>query len=187
MKFASLAAAASLSVALSAHAAIPTVTVNEFGVGTYTDADGFSEPITAATASDPGPGGKGGVLRYSLPISAPTAGDLHLLVPPGGPGISEIIRFGPSTVMYFYSGGDLADSLDSMADIGLPDDSNANIAVGIRGSNTFTYTPTIGQPGYDPGGFIVTYRFITEVSAVPEPASLGLLAVGALLLRRRRA
>jgi len=189
MNFSVVAAGAAslLLVAAQAHAAVPTVTVNEFGVATYTDVDGSTESLTYGIGSDPGAGGKSNVLRYSLPISAPTAGDVQLLVPPGGPGVSEVIRFGPGTLLFFYSGGDSADTWDSLADVGLPGEGN-NTVVGVRGTNTFTYTPTIGQPGFDPGGFIVTYKFVTEPAPVPEPMSLGLLGLGgaALLVRRRK-
>jgi len=146
--------------------------------------------LSFTVTSDPGPGGQGSVLRYTLPaISAPAAGDVKLQVPPAGPGISDVLRFGPSNVLYFYSGGDPNVSHNSTADVGLPGSFNANSFTGVRGNPIFTYTPTVGQPGFDPGGFVVTYNFITEVSPVPEPASLMVLGLGgaALLARRRKA
>jgi len=192
MKFASLLGAASVLFAASAlhAAAVGVVTVNEFGVGSYTDPLGNVSALTFTVASDPGPGGLASVLKYTLPaVSSPVAGDVKLQVPPAGPTISDVLRFGPSNTLYFYSGGDPADSHNSTADTGLPAASNANTFTGVRGNNTFTYTPTAGQPGFDPNGWVVTYNFITEVSPIPEPASLMLLGLGgaALLVRRRKA
>jgi hypothetical protein len=61
--------------------------------------------------------------------------------------------------------------------------------IGPEGNNGAIYTPSPGQPGYDPG-FLPTYNFVSD-GVVPEPGTAMLLALGGPALvaaaqRRRR-
>jgi hypothetical protein len=63
------------------------------------------------------------------------------------------------------------------------------VEVGPEGNNGAVYTPTAGQPGFDPSE--PTYHFISDGSAVvPEPASIAILGAGfvgiAFIVWRRR-
>jgi len=47
------------------------------------------------------------------------------------------------------------------------------------GAQGIVYTPTAGQPGFVSGAAgPVTYHIISDVAAVPEPATLALLGLG---------
>jgi PEP-CTERM motif len=91
----------------------------------------------------------------------------------------------------FYS--DNAEGSDALADTGFPTASYANALtlteVGPEGNNGITYTPLAGQPGFVAGAAgPVTYVIVSD-AAVPEPATLTLLGLGAagfLLIHRRQ-
>jgi hypothetical protein len=193
-----LLAAAVLSIATSRASAQFTaiITVDENGVGTFSNSLGASSPLPFAIQADPGPGGLPAALTYGL-LSPPglTAGDL-LIVEPGLNGqISDIIRFNPAETiagttgaLVFYS--DNLDGADALADTGFPaalyDNNIARVEVGGEGQpNGLTYTPTPGQPGFVTGSAgPVTYVFQSDV---PEPSSLALVLMPlAISVRRRR-
>ena len=89
-----------------------------------------------------------------------------------------------SPTVVFYS---LAPGSD-LADTGFPTQLYSNnFALAENLSGPTTYTPTIGQPGYD-AGLNITY-IINSPAAVPEPSSIALFGVGlagAIAMRRRR-
>jgi hypothetical protein len=166
------------------HPAEPTITVDELGVGTIQFTGGLPAPLPGVLAPDPGPGGLTSALTYNL-LGPPSlvAGDV-ILVEPGGVGlITDILRFNPAGTggnpaypasLVFYS--DVFDGRNSLADTGFPTASYANTASFIEtglegGMSGFLYTPTANQPGFVPG-FTVTYNFVSDPAAVPEPASL---------------
>ncbi len=83
--------------------------------------------------------------------------------------------------MVFYS--DIDGGVDALADIGLPTGRYTNVVtlleVGPEGNNGATFTPVAGQPGFVVGAAVpVTYVLQSDVSVVPEPASLALLGIG---------
>jgi len=125
------------------------------------------------------------VLTYNLP-SAETPGDLYLNDSPvGAPAvIGEVLRFTGNGTVQFYS--DNSDGVDSLADTsGLPAPILTNVVtvpeIGPEGSNGAIYTPTLGQPGYNPAaGVGGTSYFIVSDSPVPEASSV--VSLGLLLM-----
>ena len=109
----------------------PTITLNETGQGPIQLPNGAVIPLVGARMSDPGPGGLGSALAFTLrPAegSAFVVGDVLML---GVGGVfSDVIRFNPAALIagvltqqvFFYStlGGGL------LADTGLPSAFYAN-------------------------------------------------------------
>lgn len=168
----------SLLLAQSAPAAI--LPFDENGNGAF--GPGVIQP-------DPGPGGLGAVLTYHLPFAG-VPGDV--LLHDGaltGP-VLDVVRFNGNGTLLFYSD---TPPFDSLADTPSPPTAlypnQVNIVeVGPEGNNGALYTPGPNDPGFDPSG--PTYNLISD-SPVPEPASVSLLAVGAVLgglivVKRRR-
>lgn len=151
--------------------------------------------LPSSVANDPGPGGLGSALTYSLqnPPSL-VGGDLLILDAGLGGGISDIIRFNPDGTggvafyqasFLFYS--DNSKGVNKLSDTGFPLGFHPNVLSfleqdvnGVRG--LYNYTPGPGQPGYV-DGFDLTYTFITQV---PEPGTAALVAVTVAVLAVRR-
>jgi hypothetical protein len=154
-----------------AHAAVITVDENGNGIGTI--GGGSLKP-------DPGPGGLPSVLTYNLPFAA-TQGDVGLSsIEPGfGLVIFDYIRFNGNGTLDVYSDNvPIADSLGDTPSPPLMFYTNLITIseVGPEGNNGAFYTPTAGQPGFDSSG--PTFHFISDGSAVPEPASIAILGTG---------
>ncbi|MGA2440009.1 MAG: PEP-CTERM sorting domain-containing protein [Tepidisphaeraceae bacterium] len=104
---------------------------------------------------------------------------------------SDLLRFTANDELIVYSDIDTEPGPADLADIGVPPpetgypnitlvetDPSGGPAVEGGMNGLFGYTPSPGMPGAPPAGYpAVTYNFISDV---PEPASLALLAVGAL-------
>src|SRR5690242_1750161 len=132
----------------------PSVTVDEAGHGRLLFPSGSSFTTVGVLAPDPGPGGLPAALTYKL-LGPPglVAGDV-LLLEPGNPNFSDIIRFNPGNIttgypasLVFYSDAVDTGELLQLADTGFP-------------TNLYTNTITISevlQPGnihqatYTPG------------------------------------
>jgi hypothetical protein len=159
----------------------PVITIDENGNGIGTVGPFF-------IAADPGPGGLGAALNYNLPIIG-VQGDITFGLEPGIVFGGDLIRFNGNGTVIFYS--DNVGGFDSLADTFSPPGAlYANILdlqeVGPECCNgVFGYTPTIGQPGYDPSG--PTYNFVSDV---PEPETYAMMLAGLGLLgfvaRRRK-
>jgi hypothetical protein len=183
-----------LATSVYAQGNLPLITLDENGNGSLLFPGGPAIPTAGVLAQDPGPGGLLAAMTYNL-LGPPSlvAGDLFILEPSAG--VSDLIRFNPAVTggnpnypasVVFYSDTD-ADGA-SLADTGLPTAFYANtfvlpeLSLGGAGFGAI-YTPTAGQPGFIPG-FSVTYDLISDA---PEPASIGLvlLGAGALVVARR--
>jgi hypothetical protein len=158
----------------------PQITVAENGMGSITFIGQAPIPLIGFLAPDPGPGGRSSALTFDL-LGPPSLVSGDVLLNDAGFGILDVIRFNAATgTLVFYS--DDIDGVDDLADTsGPPGLFYANTVtldeIGPEGSNGVTYTPTANQPGFVPG-FGVTYVIISDVVAVPEPASMTLLATG---------
>jgi hypothetical protein len=189
-----------LAVAAAAQGNNPLITVNEHGVGSLLFPGVPAVNTTGIMAVDPGPGGLPSALTYNL-LGPPSliAGDLLIQELIGSTLVlSDVIRFNPAgtgSVSYpaslvFYS--DNLDGVDAIADTGLPLVHYTNtflmVEAGPEGNNGVFYTPTANQPGFV-AGFSVTYHIVSDDTAVPEPASLSMvaLALAAVAAKLRRA
>ncbi len=131
-------------------------------------------------------------LFYALPADA-CEGDVVIYEPDalGEPTslISDLLRFDVAAPPCVFVYSDNSDGGDELADTGIPDvwtDGAGGVVYfteeGTEGGwNGLYYTPEPGQPGYIEGG--VTYIFTSDV---PEPATICMLGLGALILTRRK-
>jgi len=174
----------------------PLITVDEFGVGTldFSAEGGGVFPLTGVLAPDPGPGGLPSVLTYDL-LGPPglVAGDVLLFDPDVG-AVLDVIRFNPAGTggpgypasLLFYSdnigGADAPGDTPSPPTAFYPNQRTLTELGPEGGIQYADYTPGPNDPGFVPG-FAVSYHLISDV---PEPATVGLLAAGAMLLRLRR-
>jgi hypothetical protein len=183
-----------LGVALHNASAVTGITVDENGNWSTTDLSILS--WTSATPPGPpfAPAGLLQTLDYALPFQV-TKGAVLIYEDPAQTILSDVIWFDgpldPNSHMYFYS--DNTDGSDSLADQNGVPSPTINFGVntvkvteqGMEGDNGyFNYTPTTGMPGFNAGG--VTYNFISDV---PEPTTIGLVAIGllgVLTIRRRK-
>jgi hypothetical protein len=172
---------------------IVSVTVDENGNGVaFNMTLGIMQNLVFTIEKDPGPGGLALVLTYRIPfdVPSPVAGDV-LISEPGG-GLSDIVRFNPrgaggvpgyAPALVFYSDADNMDS--DKADIGLPTDRYALsfpvTEVGNENGNFADYHPGSTDPGFV-SGFDITYRFNSDVPAVPEPPAVLLVSGAGLIL-----
>jgi hypothetical protein len=160
-------------------------------VGGGTLDHGMGIPIGAGTSD------QYDTLYYELP-GIVVVGDLVLYEPTTGQ-VSDVLRFvnsynpttGPKGRVYVYSDMEAGETNPELADTRIPYDF---LSLSVRtdeqgtenGWNGIVYTPNnvTDMPGYMTG-YGVTYTFTSDV---PEPATIGILGLGALsLLRKRRA
>lgn len=153
------------------------ITVDEYGHG-----------LPYQLGPDPGPGGLPSTLIYSLPFTG-VAGDVELIdTSTGIP--ADVIRFNGDGTLIYYSAGTAANT-PALADEPRPPFPVSNtIQINENTSGEAFYTPTSGDPGYDATA-LPSYEFLenSSASAVPEPASVGLVLAslaGLLIARRRR-
>src|SRR5262245_1530394 len=120
-------------------------------------------------------------LFYVLPFQV-APGDVLLFENPQHTLVSDMIRFSGNQV-FFFSDKEPGDPNPDLADVDLIPNPTLNWVsldeiLLAGGDNGAVYTPAPGGPG-DPG-FPVQYTFISD--AVPEPGSLALAGLGAVLL-----
>jgi hypothetical protein len=162
------------------------ITVDEYGVGTFTNNLDLNAVLTGSLQHDPGPGGLDNVLTYGLRGAPVVAGDVLLSEPSGA--IFDVVRFNSSNgTLAFYS--DNLPTADSPGDTPSPPLTlYGNLVIipeiGPEGNNLATYTPTAGQPGFMGGASgPVTYTLISDghtPNVVPEPGTVSLLSTGVL-------
>jgi hypothetical protein len=168
-----------------------TVTVDEFGNGTYN-----GTTLTSGMVRDPFSGIT--TLAYFLPYS-PVSGDVALIGPEPGTtnAISDVLRFENADTngfgfLFFFSDVSTNDPADSLADVGLPQLGQLPTIfiseTGPEGHNGAAYLAAAGGPGSLLfSAAPVQYNFISD-GVIPEPSSLllGALGGGLLLLWRQR-
>jgi hypothetical protein len=175
----------------AANAFSVTITVDENGNGFLTNTDGFHATLPWALQNDPGPGGLNNVLTYDL-LNPPglTEGDVFLTDADCGGCTLDVLRFNADQIgaggglgtLVFYS--DNVDGVDSLADTPSPPgafypNTISIPEVGPEGNNGAFYTPTVGEPGYVNGAAgPVTYHFISDGSAIPEPSTWAMMLAG---------
>jgi hypothetical protein len=162
-----------------------TITADENGHARFTNTAGANSPLASQLGLDAGPGGRPNALLYDLngPRGLVT-GDLFVTEPGGT--VGDLIRFNTASFtdgfgeFVFYSlpdGPDLADLA------GFPTANYGNTLTIPEVNGVITYTPTAGQPGFVPGAAgPVTYVLTSDVTGVPEPASLTMIGIGAAAL-----
>ena len=172
------------------NAALITVGEGDTGEGrvVYGNIDGV--PLTSHYGTDPSGGVAPGtsVLYYDLPAGFTTAvtGDVRIQDPWEGNSIQDVIRFDGNGHLIFYSYG--SGSSTTGADLDLTpwlsvrnNPLTNNVVIfesGTEFNNWADYTATVGGPGYVGSGNNPTYKFLSDVSNVPEPATLGLFTIG---------
>ena len=151
-----------LCLALSAFGQ-STISIDETGNGTV-DGTALSYHIGA----DPGPGGLPNVLIYTIPFAG-VAGQVELIETDKMPAIpGDVIRFNGDGTVIFYSSG--SPGSIALGDEPRPPAPMPNTVIisetGSAGSDGATYTPTAGQPGYDPSAR-PTYHFTSDSPGTP--------------------
>ena len=174
----SLALLAAITLGTSAVDAQLLLTFDEFGNSNYQPGQLLPDPTGGYT--------NGPVLVFNLPFLG-VQGDVLMHEGSFSNAFLDVIRFTGQGQLIFYS--DNTDGIDAPADtLAPPNPLFPNqvhiLEVGPEGNNGAFYTPTPGQPGFDPSLF--QYHFISDV---PEPGALTLLLAGTGLLhgvRRKR-
>ena len=162
-----------------------TITLDENGNGF----DNGTPLLFNAHGTNPLPPAQSPVLVYTLPFSG-VSGHVELTEPESGtPG--DVLQFLGNGTVIFYSNEPGSNSLAerfSPSIFPFPVTNTVTITeTGSPGNDGAFYTPTASQPGFDSSG--VTYHFISDSPAVPEPASAALLLLGgvaALTVRKLR-
>jgi len=128
-------------------------------------------------------------LQYTLPFAA-TTGDVLLETSGGGP-VTDILRFDSAgtnnAYAYFFSttGTGTLGYVPTLPSAITPNQGPL-LLQNSGGVWSVSYTPTVGQPGFDAAAPGSVYHIIV---AVPEPTLLGLTGLGAglvILFRSRR-
>ena len=145
--------------------------------------------------------GVDGTLYYVL-MSDAIPGDIYegdvAVMEPGTTEISDVLRFSyiggavQQERVYVYSErepGELPPF--DLADTGIPSPLSSNVVyvneVGTEnGWNGVTYVPLSPQPGYTDGSVILPSVIYNFTSDVPEPATICLLAFGAMAILRKK-
>ena len=171
------------------NAALITVGEGDTGEGrvVYGNIDGV--PLTSHYGTDPSGGVAAGtnVLYYDLPAPYTTAvtGDVRIRDPWESNTIQDVIRFDGNAHLIFYSYGAGSSTtgadLDTIPWLSVRDNPLTNNVVifeqGTESNNWADYVATSGQPGFVNANN-PTYKFLSDVSNVPEPTTLGLFSIG---------
>jgi hypothetical protein len=153
------------------------ITFDENSHGTYDYDGGVSYPLSWGI--DTPPIGHE-TLYYVLPFTPVNEGDVLVMEPTEYPTpiISDVLRFlnvSEQARVYVYS--DNSDGIDALADTGIPTQwMSASVQVNEIGNEGFNYAVYVVTD-------FATYKLISDV---PEPATIGLLGLGALAFLRKR-
>jgi hypothetical protein len=145
----------------------PVIQLDQFGQGSISGI-----PISGTPVSDSGPGGYFRALTYRLPFTG-VQGDVFVTDPNFSDLTLEIIRFNGDGTVIFYAGN----LPGSRAFVPSPPTSlyykrATTSDVGSEDSNSATYVPTAGQPGFDASG--PSYIFYNGVSGLLYPPTISL-------------
>ena len=149
------------------------ITVDENGKGFFN-----ASPLVSGIGTDPFSGMT--TLVYTLPFPA-QAGDIILRNSNGT--VSDYYRFDGNFQLFVFSDFDLSEPNPTPADVGFPANplptflSFPETGSEITGpTGLFGYNPGINDPGANTAG--ATYNFYSDLTVVPEPSSLALVAGG---------
>lgn len=171
--------------------AVENVVIDEYGVGTWVDADSVTHSFSGSFLADPS-GGTSSALVYDTNVGGngftfSVNGDYKIYTP-GTEEVAGIVRFYGGHYMVFYDndvgpGGESPADGSRLPDVPLlpmvPLDQTLVDVV-----SEATVLPISGMAGYETG-VTRTYTFLS-VLPVPEPGVLSLLACSAALLALRR-
>jgi hypothetical protein len=175
-----------------------TINIDEYGNGSLITASGASITIPSlgnvVDPFDPASGIK--PLGYNLVGIIPGVvafdGDVLLSEPQNPTTPSDLLRWTHGLLLVYSDKPEAGEINPPPADVGLPTQFQANalamLEVGPEAgpNGLFGYAPAPGQPGFypvPPGP--ATYNFLSD-GVLPEPASLGVIGLGLVLLLRRR-
>ncbi len=149
------------------------ITIDENGHGTV---DAATLPYTLGTDPNPAhvPGQKNVLIYGPLPFSG-TAGDVNVFI---GATPGAIIRFNADKTIIFYAAantGQNDNSLATQVTPPIPPFPVTNTARLTFTSTLLTYTPTTGQPGYDPSGPTYIFMFANSPMVNGMPALTGIV------------
>jgi hypothetical protein len=160
-----------------------TIQIDQFGNGLF-----GSTPISGYLSNYYDGTNTYSALTYNLPFSG-QEGSLVLTDPNFSDLPMEILIFNGAGNVFFFAGNMPGSAAYVPSPPALDSTSLAFVSdTGPEASSSATFTPSPGDPGYDPSGptYFIDNGTTPVAAPTPEPGSIVLLATGTLLLVARR-